>query len=65
MGDKSKSKMLAEPIGVNSRKMSLYDTNIIKMNGSESWGQEEAACEHAGLHDHYSELFTWVAGLNF
>ena len=41
--------------------MSLYDTNIIKMNSSESRGQEEAACEHAGLHD---ELFTWVAGLN-
>ena len=41
---------------------SLY----IKTSGSESRGQEEAACMRiSGLCDHYSELFTWMVGLNF
>ena len=39
----------------------------IKTGGSELQGQEEAACMHAcmhsGLHNHYSELFTWIATL--
>ena len=33
----------------------------IKTHGSESRGQEEAACPR----DHYSELFTWIAALKF
>ena len=38
----------------------------IKTSGSESRGQEEAACMHVlGLCDHYSELFTWMEALNF
>ena len=37
---------------------------IIKMSSSESRGQEEAACTtSSGLHEHYSELFTWMAGV--
>ena len=36
----------------------------IKTSGSELQGQEEAACMRiSGLHDHYSELFTWIAAL--
>ena len=40
---------------------------LIKTHGSESQGQEEAACMQtsSGLRDHYSELFTWMAALNF
>ena len=39
----------------------------IKTSGSELQGQEEAPCEHvfSGLCDHYSELFTQMAALNF
>ena len=36
------------------------------MSGSESQGQEEAVCTRiSGLHDHYSELFARMVGLNF
>ena len=36
----------------------------IKTHGSESQGQEEAACTRvSGLCDHYSELFTQMAAL--
>ena len=39
---------------------------IIKTSGSESRGQEEAVCtRNSGLRDHYSELYTWMVGLNF
>ena len=49
------------------------DAQKIKTHGSESQGQEEAACTHvfwptrtsSGLRDHYSELFTWMAALKF
>ena len=38
----------------------------IKMSGSESRGQEEAACMRVlGLCDHYSELLTRMETLNF
>ena len=39
----------------------------IKTSRSESRGQEETACVCAssGLCDYYSELFTWIASLNF
>ena len=44
----------------------LGQPGIIKMSGSESLGQEEAACMRiSGLCDHYSKLFTWMVGLNF
>ena len=38
------------------------------MSSSVLQGQEKIkqhACASSGLHDHYSELFTWMAGLNF
>ena len=35
----------------------------IKTSGSESQGQEEAACASSGLCDHYSESFIWMATL--
>ena len=45
---------------------------IIKNHGSKSQGQEEATCNNiimpcasSGLCDHYSELFTQMAVLNF
>ena len=56
---------------------SIYKLICIKTSGSESRGQEEAACmrvlgqEEAacmrilGLCDHYSELFTRMEALNF
>ena len=38
---------------------------LIKTSGSESRGQEEAACMRVlGLCDHYSELFTRMEALN-
>ena len=37
----------------------------IKTHGSELQGQEKAPCMSLGLHNHYSELFTFVAALNF
>ena len=40
---------------------------VIKTHGSESRGQEEAACTRvfSGLRDHYNELFTQMAALKF
>ena len=36
------------------------------MSGSELRGQEEVACMwYLGLHNHYSELFTRMIGLNY
>ena len=44
----------------------VYQYICIKMSGSESRGQEEAACMRViGLCDHYSELFTQMEALNF
>ena len=44
----------------------LMPFNVIKTSGSESRGQEEAACMRVlGLCDHYSELFTRMEALNF
>ena len=41
-------------------------TPCIKTSGSESRGQEEAACMRVlGLCDHYRELFTRMEALNF
>ena len=37
----------------------------VKTSSSESQGQEEVACMSLGPRDYYSELFTWVAALNF
>ena len=34
------------------------------MSGSESEGQEAACMHTSGLCNDYSELFTWMAGLN-
>ena len=42
----------------------LATSLFIKTYGSESQGQEEAACTSVfSLRDHYSELFTWMAAL--
>ena len=38
-------------------------TIYVKMSGSESRSQH--VCTSQGLHDHYSELFTWMAALIF
>ena len=27
--------------------------------------KKQRACTFSGLHDHYSELFTWTAALNY
>ena len=47
------------------RNLTQY-TTLIKTSGSESRGQEEAACMRVlGLCDHYSELFTRIGSSNF
>ena len=47
-------------------KEASYNFFNIKTSGSESRGQEEAACTGiSGQRDHYSELFTRMVGLKF
>ena len=47
-------------------KTTQFILHTIKTSGSESRGQEEAACMRVlGLCDHYSELFTRMKALNF
>ena len=53
-------------VDLHGQRKALWKSRHVKMSGSESRGQEEAARTRIpGLRDHYSELFTRIVGLNF